>query len=419
MKALDFIKNNFVLLDGSTGSLMQRAGLAPDESTESWSIKRPEVLRKIHKDYYDAGSNLVITNTFAANALKYDEETLEKLIAAAFENIRWARDNSSGSQEKYIAFDIGPLGVLLEPFGDMEYEKAVEAFSAAVRIAVKYEPDLILAETFGDIYETKAAVTAIRENSDLPVMVSNTYGKNGRLMTGADPETVINILEGMGVDIIGVNCSYGPDTLGETAMEYLKYASVPVSFKPNAGIPEIVNGVSRYDVSPEQFAETSLQVIKEGVRLAGGCCGTSPEYIKALAEAVRASDIDIKVPASCGEIKISSHSTTEVITAEDIEDYRSCAAEDMDDMEDSLCESEPICIKADDAELLEQMLRVYNGRLLADIDGIETKDLREALALVRKYGAVVIRPDAEADAERTEEFSRLAQELGLREKDMI
>lgn len=418
MKFLDFVKNNIVLLDGSTGSLMQRYGLLPGEATEGWSITHPETVQGIHRAYFEAGSNLVITNTFAASALKYDEQMLEKLIGAAFDNVRKARDESSGGQEKFIAFDIGPLGALLEPFGDLEFEQAVDAFSQAVRIAVQYGPDVIMAETFGDIYETRAAVTAIRENSDLPILVSNTYGKNGRLMTGADPETTVNILEGMGVDLIGVNCSFGPDTLSGTVREYLENASVPVSFKPNAGLPEVIGGKQVYSCGPEQFAEISMQVIREGVRLAGGCCGTSPDYIRALAEAVRAENITGHIPKPGENVKISSHSATETVTEEKLDEYRRSALTDPEDIEDSLCEAEPVCFRPADPKSLEKVLRMYNGKMLIDPQDLKTGELESLFELTEKYGAAVIAPD-EGTGERRSEFDRLAGKYDIQKKDII
>ena len=276
MNIRDFIKNNIVYLDGGMGTLLQKSGLQPGELPERWNISHPEVIKEIHKSYYDSGSNIVNTNTFGANSLKFGTDELSEIIYHAVKNADEARKASSGKQEKFIALDVGPTGKLLKPLGDLDFEDAVKAFAEVISLGVKYGVDLITIETMNDSYETKAAVLAAKENSDLPIIVTNAYGENGRLMTGADPAVMAAMLEGMGVDAIGANCSLGPKQLMGVMDELLKYCSVPVAFKPNAGLPKSDGKVTYYDVDAEEFAQDIKLAVANGVRIVGGCCGTTP-----------------------------------------------------------------------------------------------------------------------------------------------
>ena len=287
MNIRDFIKNNIVYLDGGMGTLLQKSGLQPGELPEHWNISHPEVIREIHKNYYDSGSNVVNTNTFGANTLKFSIDELDEIICHAVKNADEARKASSGEQEKFIALDVGPTGKLLKPLGDLDFEDAVKIFAETIKLGVKYGVDLITIETMNDSYETKAAVLAAKENSDLPIIVTNAYGENGRLMTGANPAVMAAMLEGMGVDAIGANCSLGPKQLMDVMDELLKYCSVPVAFKPNAGLPKSDGKVTYYDVDADEFAQDIKLSVENGVRIVGGCCGTTPEYIKKVCELTR------------------------------------------------------------------------------------------------------------------------------------
>ncbi|MDD6435758.1 MAG: homocysteine S-methyltransferase family protein [Clostridiales bacterium] len=305
MKVLDYLKNNIVYLDGGMGTLLQKNGLGPGELPERWNLTHPEVVRDIHKAYFDAGSNIVCTNTFGANVFKFSEEELEQIISSAIANVREAAAQSTATGEKYVALDIGSLGKLLKPYGDLAFDEAVEIFSKTVKLGEKYGVDLIFIETMNDSYETKAALLAAKENTSLPVFVSNAYGEDKKLMTGADPRAMVAMLEGMGADAIGANCSLGPAQLKEVVDDYLKYASVPVLLKPNAGLPRSVNNETVYDVFPEEFSEVMREYVKRGIRLAGGCCGTTPEYIRELVEATK--DLDPVPVTDKGLTLISSY----------------------------------------------------------------------------------------------------------------
>lgn len=282
MNIKEYMKEHVLYLDGGMGTLLQERGLKPGEAPERWNITHPEVIVELQKAYYNSGSNVVSTNTFGANLLHFDEDELDAVIKAAVENTKKARELSSQKSPRFIALDIGPTGRLLKPMGDLDFEDAVAVFARTIQLGVKYGVDLILIETMNDSYETKAALLAAKENSDLPVFVSNAYSENGKLMTGASPAAMVALLEGMGADAIGVNCSFGPDKLAPIVREYLRLASVSVILKPNAGMPRSVNGKTVYDIDPAYFAEVCGELIAEGVAVAGGCCGTTPEYIRAL-----------------------------------------------------------------------------------------------------------------------------------------
>ena len=282
MKILDFIKENPLFLDGGMGTLLQSRGLKVGELPETWNISHPDVITEIHRAYYDAGSNVVSTNTFGANLLKFKQNELEEIVAAAVKNACAAKETTQNTNEKYIALDIGPTGKLLKPYGDLDFEDAISIFAETVKLGVKYGVDLIFIETMNDSYETKAALLAAKENSDLPVFVSNAYGSDGRLMTGASPAAMVAMLEGMGADAIGCNCSLGPRQLAPIVEELLKYASVPVLLKPNAGLPQVKDGKTFFDITPDEFAHEVESLMSKGVSIAGGCCGTTPEYISAL-----------------------------------------------------------------------------------------------------------------------------------------
>jgi len=288
MNILEFTKDNLLFLDGGMGTLLQSQGLKPGELPETWNLTHPEIITRIHRDYFDAGSNVVNTNTFGASCLKFSREELDSIVRAAVENARKAARESTGTQPKWVALDIGPLGRLLKPYGDLDFEEAVSVFAETVRLGTKYGADLIFIETMNDSYETKAALLAAKENSSLPVFVSNAYGEDGKLMTGASPAAMIAMLEGMGADAIGVNCSLGPKALAPVVEEYLKYASVPVLLKPNAGLPRAVGEQTVFDVTPDEFADDVAELLRKGVRIAGGCCGTTPAYLYALTAAAAA-----------------------------------------------------------------------------------------------------------------------------------
>ena len=468
-----FLKNNTVFLDGGMGTLLQKKGVLGTGYPELLNITHPEIISGIHKEYYDAGSNVVCTNTFGANILKFDTETLENIIKHAVENADNARKATVNKGEKFIALDMGPTGKLLEPMGELSFEKAVEVFAQTVRLGVKYGAQLIVIETMTDSYETKAALLAAKENSSLPVIVTNAYDKNGKLLTGATPAAMVALLEGMGADAIGANCSLGPKQLIPVAEEYLKYASVPVVLKPNAGLPLVENGKTVYDVGAEEFASDLAKLIKKGVRVAGGCCGTTPEYIKALTE--KSAGIP-PVPVTGKDLTfVSSYSHAvffgdsplligerinptgkkrfkQALVEKDMEYILSEGLSQADkgvhildvnvglpeiDEGQMLYESVralqgvtdiPLQIDTSSPLAMEKALRVYNGKALVNSVNGKKESMEAVFPLVKKYGGAVIAltldengiPETAAGrVEIAKKILEKASEYGISKKDII
>ena len=435
MNIRDFIKNNIVYLDGGMGTLLQKSGLQPGELPEHWNISHPEVIREIHKNYYDSGSNVVNTNTFGANTLKFSIDELDEIICHAVKNADEARKASSGEQKKFIALDVGPTGKLLKPLGDLDFEDAVKIFAETIRLGVKYGVDLITIETMNDSYETKAAVLAAKENSDLPIIVTNAYGENGRLMTGANPAVMAAMLEGMGVDAIGANCSLGPKQLMDVMDELLKYCSVPVAFKPNAGLPKSDGKVTYYDVDADEFAQDIKLSVENGVRIVGGCCGTTPEYIKKVCELTRGmkpKEIEKKTYSVCTSYnKAVFFGEKPILIGERINPtgkkrFKQALLENdigyilqeavnqqakgvhvldvnvglpgIDEAQmltTSVCELQcvtdlPLQIDSSDPVAMESALRRYNGKAMINSVNGKEENMNAILPLVKKYGGFVV-----------------------------
>ena len=434
MNFREFLQQNIVILDGGMGTLLQERGLQPGESPERWNISHPDVITAIHRSYYDSGSNVVNTNTFGANSLHFKKAELEEIIRAAVDNAKKAAALSTAAHEKYVALDIGPAGRLLKPMGDLDFEEAVLVFAKTVQLGVKYGVDLIMIETMNDSYETKAALLAAKENSDLPVLVSNAYSENEKLMTGASPAAMVAMLEGMGADAIGVNCSFGPDKLAPIVREYLRFASVPVMLKPNAGLPHSENGRTLYDVFPDVFSDITAGLVAEGVRVAGGCCGTTPDYIKALCD-----KIAVSVPSITSKHNtiISSYTTAvmfgddPVLIGERINptgkkrlkealrnnelDYilgeglkQQSAGAKVLDVNVGLPEIDepamltkvvyelqavsdlPLQIDTSDPVAMEKALRIYNGKALINSVNGKQESMDAIFPLMKKYGGVAV-----------------------------
>ncbi len=280
---LEKIGKEVIFFDGAMGTLLQDAGLKAGELPERWNVLHPETIRNIHCAYLQAGADIIKSNTFGANGLKYSPEELREVITAA---MRLAKEATAQCKRGYVALDIGPTGKLLKPYGDMEFERAVRLFAEVVNIGKAYA-DCILIETMNDSYETKAAVLAAKENSDLPVFVTNVYGEDGKLMTGADPKAMIAMLEGLRVDAVGMNCSLGPRQMLPLLPVFYEYASLPVIVNPNAGLPREENGKTVYDVDEAQFALLMKEAVRAGASMVGGCCGTTPAFIRRLRETLK------------------------------------------------------------------------------------------------------------------------------------
>ncbi len=286
MSFSELMKKGPLFLDGGMGSLLQAQGLMPGEAPETWNLTHPEKITAIHRAYYEAGSHLVMANTFGVHPLRYPVEECEKMLRAAVDCVKAAREQAKAGQEKFIGLDMGPCGKLLKPLGTVEFEEAVGYYAQIVRMGAECGVDCIFIETMNDSQETRAALLAAKENCSLPVLVSNAYGSDGKLMTGGTPESMVAMLEGLGADAVGVNCSLGPEALTPIVERYLAAASVPVLMKPNAGLPEVKDGKTVYNVLPNAFSEQIASLVPKGLRIMGGCCGTTPDYIRTLKQAV-------------------------------------------------------------------------------------------------------------------------------------
>ena len=282
---LERLGKELLYFDGGTGTLLQEKGMKPGELPETWNLTHTEEMVDIHRQYFEAGSDIVLTNTFGANALKFHdtEYELEDIVAAAVVNVKeGAWMGVHDGREVYTALDIGPTGKLLKPMGDLSFEDAYDAFKEVVQYGEEAGADLIHIETMSDTYEVKAAVLAAKENTKLPVFATIIFDEKGKLLTGGDIPSVVALLEGLKVDALGINCGMGPAQMLPLLGEILKYASVPVIVKPNAGLPKQKNGQVYYDVSPDEFAQIMQRIVELGADAVGGCCGTTPEHIRAM-----------------------------------------------------------------------------------------------------------------------------------------
>ncbi len=473
MNFSEYLKNNIVYLDGGMGTLLQANGLQPGEHPEKWNISHPEIITDIHKSYFNSGSNVVCTNTFGANSLKFDDTELEEIIKSAICNAKKAKELANGTHKKFIALDIGPTGKLLKPLGDLDFEDAVNVFSKTVKLGVKYGVDLVLIETMNDSYETKAALLAVKENCGLPVLVSNAYNEDGKLMTGATPSAMVALLEGMGATAIGANCSLGPKQLTKVAEELLENASVPVILKPNAGLPEVKNGKTKFNVTPEEFAEDVTKLLKKGLRVVGGCCGTTPDYIKALTE--KSKDLKPIETKNKNLTVVSSYTkavkflNSPILIGERINPtgkkrFKQALIEndisyilnegvsqqekgvhildvnvglpDIDEntmLKTAVCELQavidlPLQIDTADVSAMENALRIYNGKALINSVNGKKESMKAIFPLVKKYGGVVVAltldengiPEtSEGRIEIAKNILNVAKEYGIEKKNII
>ncbi|MBO5928767.1 MAG: homocysteine S-methyltransferase family protein [Clostridia bacterium] len=435
MSVLTYLQQHITVLDGGMGTLLQAAGLGAGELPERWNLTHPDIITDLHRQYYDAGSHIVSTNTFGANLLKFSAAELEDIIKAAVQHARTAASQSTTEGEKFVALDIGPTGKLLKPYGDLDFEEAVELFAATVRLGVQYGVDLILIETMNDLYETKAALLAAKENSTLPVFVSNAYGADGKLMTGANVDAVVALLEGMGADAIGVNCSLGPQQLVPIVEQYLARSSLPILVQPNAGLPEVKNGVTVFNVLPPSFAETMSYLVERGIRVVGGCCGTTPSYIAAVCEKIRGkaplpiqpkhitcassythavdfTDMPVLIgerinPTGKKRFKqaVREHDMGYILNEGIAQQQKGVQLLDVNVglpeidevrlLTDTVCQLQavvdlPLQIDTADPVAMESALRRYNGKAMVNSVNGKAESMARIFPLVKKYGGLVV-----------------------------
>jgi 5-methyltetrahydrofolate--homocysteine methyltransferase len=420
-----FLKENIVLLDGAMGTLLQQSGADITGGTEEYNITNPSLIRDIHKKYIESGAQIIYTNTFGAHKVPKGFK-LSEIIRAAVENAK-----SAANGKAFVAYDMGPSGKVLEPSGDFTFDQAYELFKEQAESAQNNGVDLIVCETFMDLYEIKAAVLAVKENTSLPVICSMSFDRNGRTVFGTDAGCMALTLEGLGADCIGINCSLGPDQILPIAEELIKWTDLPVIVKANAGIPRPDGS---YSISPAEFAEAYDKLLNIGVTVIGGCCGTSPEYIAALRELING-----KKPSKRKSVNLTavcSYNKTVIIDGVKIVGerlnptgkklYREAlksgdydfiiseglkqkdAGADILDVNTGLPEIDeaqvmmktikalqslidlPLQIDSSNPVAIEKALRYYNGKPIVNSVNGDEETLNNILPIVRKYGACII-----------------------------
>lgn len=459
----ELIKQGTVLLDGAMGTMLQNAGLEAGAAPELLNIDKPELIEDIHRKYVEAGSQIVYANTFGANRYKLKNNSVKEIISAGISIAKKAC-----GKKALVALDIGPIGQLLEPSGTMTFEEAYDIFKE--QIIAGESADVIVFETMTDLYELKAAVLAAKENSRQPIVCTMTFEENRRTFTGCCVSSMALLLNGLGVDAVGINCSLGPSQLIPICKELLEWTDMPVVLKPNAGLPDPVTG--KYDVSPEEFAEQMKYAASCGVKIFGGCCGTTPEYISALKKALDGTEVRrrkalprsavctpsrtvvIDRPRIIGERinptgkklfkEALRNNDTGYILNQAIEQIR--AGADILDVNVGLPEIDekammikavkeiqsvtdaPLQIDSTIPEVLEAALRIYNGKPIVNSVNGEESSLETVLPLVKKYGASVvgltldkngIPPKAEQRFAIAEKILKRAMYYGIPKEDVF
>ena len=481
----DRLGKELLFLDGGMGTLLQEKGLAPGELPEMWNVTHPEEIKTIHRNYIKAGSDIVLTNTFGANALKFHSAdcSLENIVKTSVRLVKEAADETDIAEDAadmtgdrrtvYTALDIGPTGKLLKPMGDLAFETAYEAFREVMIWGEEAGADLIHIETMSDTYELKAAVLAAKENTSLPVFATVIYDERKKLLTGADIPSVIALLEGLRVDALGINCGMGPEQMLPILEDYAKYSSLPVIVKPNAGLPKQRDGQTWYDVDPVEFAGYMEKIVSMGACVIGGCCGTTPEHIKAMTDQCRG--MEIVTPTEKEDTIVSSYGKSvflgigskiigerinptgkkrfkqalkehdlEYIMREGITQQDNGAhvldvnvgLPDIDEtamMKETVQELQsvvnlPLQIDTVDADAMEVALRIYNGKAMVNSVSGKQESMDKVFPLIQRYGGVVIGltldeegipEDADGRIRIAEKIIAEAAKYGIRKKDIV
>lgn len=427
---LEKLNNEILIFDGAMGTMLQAAGLKPGGLPELYNITHPNTVLEIHKEYVDAGADIITTNTFQANEFKLKDcgFEVEEIISSG---VRLARKSGAS----YVALDIGPLGQLMKPMGTLSFDDAYNAFARQVKAGEKAGADVVLLETMSDILEVKAAILAVRENSTLPIFTSMTYQNDGRTFVGCDPKTEAIALSALGVDALGVNCSLGPRELSPIIAELLKYSNVPVLIQPNAGLPEIVNGQTVYNVTPNEYSKFMQSLASSGVAILGGCCGTTPEYIRTMCAALPSKKRVFTSPASIcaltsGTLTIELDNKVTVIgerinpTGKKLLKEKLRAQDFGYLMSEAIAQSEkgadildvncglpevdepsllkraveeiqsvvnlPLQIDSSDPVAIEDAVRVYRGKPIINSVCGKEESMQKILPIAAKYGAAVV-----------------------------
>lgn len=425
------IKSKVMLFDGAMGTMLQKRGLKLGENPEVINFTDENIVIDIHKEYIKEGADIITTNTFGANEIKLKntlysvEEVITKAVSLAKKAI--------ADEEVLIALDIGPLGELIEPMGTLSFDDAVKIFKRIVNAGVREGVDILLIETMTDLYEMKAAILACKEASSLPVFATMTFENDGRTFTGCLPESMAITLEGLGVDALGVNCSLGPKEILPIVDRVLESTNLPVIVQANAGLPKVVNGETIYDISPKEFKKYIKELVNCGATIIGGCCGTTPEFIKELADLKQIKVLNrntvtgsvLVTPSKVvrvNNIKVIGERINptgkklfkEALIKKDIDYILKQAIEQVEggadildvnvglpeiDEEETMVKvvkeiqsilDIPLQIDSNNAEVIEKALRYYNGKAIVNSVNGEEKNLDNILPIVRKYGAAVV-----------------------------
>ncbi|MCI9442911.1 MAG: dihydropteroate synthase [Ruminococcus sp.] len=464
-----------LFFDGGMGTLLQARGLKPGELPETWNVDHAEEIIGIHQAYIEAGSDIILTNTFGANVLKFHDGShpLEEIVHAAVQNVREAVSRSGAKRKVYIALDVGPTGKLLKPMGDLEFEDAYEAFRQVMAYGEQAGADLIHIETMSDTYELKAAVLAAKENTKLPVFATAIFDERKKLLTGADVPAVVSLLEGLRVDALGINCGLGPEQMLPVLEELLSYASVPVIVKPNAGLPKQRGNETFYDVRPEEFAQTMERIARKGAAVIGGCCGTTPEHIRHMADHCREIPVmpveqkSFTMVSSYGQAVIfgkDSKIIGERINPTGKKKFRQALKDhDMDyilkegilqeengahildvnvglpDIDETAMMVEavkglqsvtslPLQIDTVDIQAMEASLRIYNGKPMVNSVSGKQESMDAVFPLIAKYGGTVIGltldeagipKTADGRVKVAEKIIQEASKYGIEKKDIV
>lgn len=462
--------------DGGMGTLLQEKGLKAGELPEVWNIEHMEEVIEIHRQYFEAGSDIVLTNTFGANALKFRDSSYElsDIVTAAVIHVKEAASlGVHDGREVYAALDVGPTGKLLKPMGDLDFEDAVRAFGEVMRCGEEAGADLIHIETMSDTYEMKAAVLAAKEQTNLPVFATMIFDEKGRLLTGGDVRSAVAMLEGLGVDALGINCGLGPEQMLPIFQEIVSHTSVPVIVKPNAGLPKQKDGAVYYDVDPAEFASVMEKIVKGGAAVAGGCCGTTPAHIrkmietlgrrsvqhveaeeetvvssygqavilgkkpliigerinptgkKRLKQALKEHDIDYILKEGITQQEKGAHILDVNVGLPDINE-----SEMMKEVVTELqsVTSLPLQIDTVDAEAMEAAMRIYNGKPMVNSVNGKQESMDAVFPLIKKYGGVAvgltldeegIPSTAEGRIRIAGRIIREAEKYGIKKKDLV
>lgn len=430
----EVIRTKRLYFDGAMGTMLQEKGLQLGEIPEVLNVKSPEVIEEIHRMYIEAGSQIITTNTFGANRFKVEgcEESLDDLITSAVQIAQRARGERN---DCYIALDVGSTGRVIKPIGDADFEEVYEAFKEQMIIGEKAGADVILIETMTDLYEVKAAVLAAKENTTLPILCTMSFEANGHTFFGTSLESMVMLLESLGVDALGINCSLGPKELVPIVTELMQYVHIPIIVQPNAGLPRMdLDGKTHYDITPEAFADVMIQFAQMGVTLLGGCCGTTPEHIRQTIE--KTASLPLYFPNNPKQAGVCSASQAvyfndvriigerinptgkkvlqaelrkhnmDYVVREALKQVENGAMlldvnmgmPDMDEvallktaiLEVQSAVTVPLMIDSSNVEALESAVRLYNGKPLINSVNGKKESLASILPIAKKYGAGIL-----------------------------